>query len=301
MAAQQLVQTPKTEPSLTIANADLTRFIRLAMAKGNTGFSFTDVGLRLNGKIITAEYRSRAGTSAIVAQFPAISAVEGAIATNDPERLLKYLATFSDKDEVIVQRANERIVVSVAGGKSFSVGSINDSDVPRQTLPDPYGEGPKGLLVNSAKARRPTVDAHTAGAWGNAGYTVAELTKDQVETILRSGKLVHQYYDNAVVRFEFAHNGLDIIIKDPTDPTADSHLVPIDSVPTFGDVSLRAAVSIRYDILEPLWTSLDNLDWDSLTFIHHPDEARVNFLVREGGMSDSPGVTQICAIWKSAE
>jgi len=301
MAAQQLGTATKSEASLTIENDELTRFLKLVMAKGDTGFPFTVVGLRLKDKTVTAEYRSPAGTSAIVATFPAVNTTEGAIATNDPERLLKYLGTFDGKDELTVTRAGDRIVVSVNGGKSISVGSINDADVPRQTLPDPYGPGPKGLVVNSATARRPNVSPTTPEAWAAAGYTVVEVPKDQVESILRSGKLVHSYYKNAVVTFDFRTGGFDTTVRDPSDPSSDTYLTGFDNTSVVGAFGDTATVRLRYDVLEPLWTALDNLDWDSLTFIHHPEEARVNFLVREGGMAESAGVTFIAAVWKAPE
>jgi hypothetical protein len=195
-------------------------------------------------------------------------------------------------------------VVNVNGGKSISVGSINDTDVPRQTLPDPYGPGPKGLIVNSGSNHRPspaTLPVSVPAAWAAAGYTVVELPKEQVESILRSGKLVHSYYKNAVVTFDFRTGGFDTSTRDPSDPSSDNYLTAFDNSSVIGAVGDTATVRLRYDVLEPLWTALDNLDWDSLTFIHHPEEARVNFLVREGGMPDSAGVTFIAAVWKAPE
>lgn len=304
-----MTESDKTSGTFETTPSELGRILQLLEGKGGQGKPpFPAIDLEVYGPssdagrtdaltTIRSIHKSKLDTANIRAEWYGARAEPGTsftVATGEPDALLDYLGTdlFEPSAPIRVAYDGERTLKFSNGSRHASTTTIPLSGVARPSNLDMYVEGPGGLYVTSDPKKRPSKETATSwDAWVAAKYTVAEIPRETLASLLASGKILYGHgYTGAIFRVAVHTDGISVEIVDPKKPTADS--ITIEKLPGVkpigGEFTEGDTFPLLYSSVEPLWASLRLLRCPSLTLVHHPAEKRVNLLAAEDLENGTP-------------
>jgi hypothetical protein len=308
MAAAVLETKNDQTPSVTLPSKELSRVLKIFIAKGGGGTPpFQAVRFERTANALVAEYQAPPPKSVgIWASYPLPQTNQtGNIATNDPLRLLEYIdgiGGMADDDAITLSSTGDWIRIR-GGRRNATMSAVSPDSVLRTQFQNPYGLSPAGIVSTNPNTR--PANGSNWDAWTANGYAVYQIKKEVLAELLAGGALIAKRYKNALIRLVGDGTVVAARIQESQDQTADSvDLGTLDGVTVYAG-SPPIDMSIRYDLVEPLWTSLQSVKTDHVWFVHRPipfngeqPEVRFNILAQEeSGLT----VTQICAIHLTEE
>jgi hypothetical protein len=305
MAAAELETQTKQNPSVTLPSKELSRLLKIFIAKGGGGAPpFQSVRFSRTPEALIAEYQAPPPKSVgIFASYPLPGSGPneiGDIATNDPVRLLEYIdgiAGLADDQAITLSSTGDWIRIR-GGRRNATMSAVDPESVPRTQFQNPYGMSPGGVVSTNPNTRPPA--GSPWDAWTANGYAVYQIKKSVLADILTGGALIAKRYKNALIRVTGDQKVVAVTIQESQDQTADSiDLGILDGVTVYAG-SPPVDIHIRYDLVEPLWNAIQTVKTDHVWFVHRPimfhgeqPEVRFNVLAQEeSGLQ----LTQICAI-----